>query len=134
MNRDTPLAADVRFRHNTAQLQPYDLSPRRRLAVRKTLVAALVECAELPFRPKTRRFLNGLSSDELQFIAAFYGACIVESTLRTGPPEFEVEARLAHRFADRQSADRDHKMILLREYLSRAGTAFRRSHLHASRN
>jgi len=48
--------------------------------VQKTLVAALVSCADRPLKPKARRFLTGLSFDELQFIAEFLGACILEST------------------------------------------------------
>ena len=89
--------------------------------MRNALVAALVECAEVPCRNKTRRFLNGLSSDELLFIAEFFGACIVESGDSVTRTQFEVEARLASRCAHPRSADHDHKIILLHEYLLRSG-------------
>ena len=46
--------------------------------MRKVLVGALASCADTPSRANARRFLRGLSSDELQFIAEFLGACILE--------------------------------------------------------
>jgi hypothetical protein len=73
--------------------------------------------------------VQGLSSDELQFIAAFLGAHVLE---------FSGETRLsrtgwAERIAQYQQAcaacapcnseDREHKMILLLEYLCRSGAA-----------
>jgi hypothetical protein len=85
--------------------------------VRRALVAALAARAESCSRPGVRRFLRGLSCDELQFIAAFLGACILEST----------EQPASALFADRSSEDRELKLILLVEYLCRAGigqTAF----------
>jgi hypothetical protein len=86
-------------------------------AVRNALVTALLSCAEIPCRSKIRRFLAGLSSDELQFLAEFYGACIVEG----GRAERVIEAKLAGRCLHRRSPDDDHKLILLHEYLARAG-------------
>ena len=47
--------------------------------MRNSLVAALVACADQPLKAKARRFLAGLSSDELQFIAEFLGSSILES-------------------------------------------------------
>jgi len=51
--------------------------------VRSTLVAALVSCADSPHRATARRFVQGLSSDELQFIAGFLGACVLETSRNT---------------------------------------------------
>ena len=72
-------------------------------------------------RRKTRQFLLGLSTDELQYIAEFLGCCILESE----KPEQWTRAQLTvgiQRFdRRRQSAvsDRQHKMILLLEFVSR---------------
>jgi hypothetical protein len=87
----------------------------RRSALRNTLVAALVECADRPKKPTARRFLLGLSFDELQFIAEYLGSCILE---------FEGADSMAcypQPRAPRIAADVELKMILLREYLCRAG-------------
>ena len=64
-------------------------------------------------RSKARRFLAGLSSDELQFIAGFLGSCILES-LGPGACDRSVGAR-------KLSADHELKMILLLEYLCCSG-------------
>lgn len=68
----------------------------------------------------------GLSSDELEFIAEFLGACILESNQRCRPSRAQLAERIAqfHRACGVSSAaveDRDHKVILLMEYLCRAG-------------
>jgi hypothetical protein len=94
--------------------------------VRTSLIDALASCAEGPVETRARRFLAGLSSDELQFMAAFLGACVLE------PPKSRCASRaeLAERIARYQqacttralySADQEHKMILLLEYLCRCG-------------
>ena len=85
--------------------------------MRRTLVAALVSCAGEEARARLRRFLAGLSADELEFLAGFQGARILERgatpfglPLGTcGPADFGC------------AADRDHKLIVLREYLARCG-------------
>ena len=82
--------------------------------MRSTLEAALVACAETPWRPGARRFLRGLSFDELEYIAEFLGACILESC---GP------ARVAGCFDCRLSEDHALKQIVLLEFLHRAGHA-----------
>ena len=87
-------------------------------------VAALVSCVEGPFQSTVRRFLTGLSSDELQFLAAFMGASILEAS--ESPCS---RALLADRITEMQkksntarpTPDRDHKMILLFEFLGRSG-------------
>jgi len=91
------------------------------------LVAALVACADQPLKSTARRFLDGLSSDELQFIAEFLGSCMLEPQVRYARNRAELAERIA-RFqrarADRarmRSTDQGLKMILLLEYLCRSG-------------
>jgi hypothetical protein len=97
--------------------------------VRNTLVAALVDCADRPRKLRARRFLLGLSADELQFIAEFFGACILESGDRCGQSRAELAARIARFQQSRsgcrgvRSADREDKAILLLEYLCRGQSA-----------
>jgi len=92
----------------------------------KPLIGALAACVEQTSRSQARRFLTGLSSDELRFIAEFLGACIVES-----PDDFKraVEAVHLHDFrmarASLRRSDHEHKMILLREFLGRMGRQMR---------
>ena len=95
--------------------------------MRDSLVAALVACADQPLKSEARRFLAGLSSDELQFIAEFLGSCVLESQVRYACNRAELAERIA-RFhqvradrAQRCSTDQAHKMILLLEYLCRSG-------------
>ena len=96
--------------------------------MRNTLVAALISCADRPLKPKARRFLVGLSFDELQFIAEFLGACILESAEKGRCSRSELAEGIAQ-FQRGQpgcppgsSEDQDHKMILVLEYLCRSGS------------
>ena len=95
--------------------------------MRNSLVAALVACADRALKSEARRFLTGLSADELQFIAEFLGSCVLESQVRCARNRAELSERIA-RFqqarADRAqhcSTDQELKMILLLEYLCRSG-------------
>jgi hypothetical protein len=92
--------------------------------VRRLLISALVGCTDGSGKTRSRRFLQGLSSDELQFIAEYLGACILDSA-GTGPgSRAELATRVAQFQAARAhalSADAEHKMILLLEFLCRAG-------------
>ena len=95
--------------------------------MRNSLVAALVACADQPLKSTARRFLDGLSSDELQFIAEFLGSCMLEPQVRYARNRAGLAERIA-RFerarADRarmRSTDQELKMILLLEYLCRSG-------------
>ena len=93
------------------------------------LVTALVSCADNPHRSQARRFVRGLSSDELEFIAEFLGACVLDSA---GKPCIS-RTQWAERITRYQKvsagcvasrlADREHKMILLLEFLCRIGEA-----------
>ena len=97
--------------------------------MRNALVAALSSRADSPVKSEVRRFLSGLSSDELQFIAEFLGACILESgrksdCSRAQLAEIIAEFQRTRGFGGGRSQDQDHKMILLLEYLCRDGRPF----------
>lgn len=87
--------------------------------MRRTLVAALVSCAGEEARTRLRRFLAGLSADELEFLAGFQGARILERC--AAPSGARGDADFGSQAGGRCAADRDHKMIVLREYLARCG-------------
>ena len=100
--------------------------------MRSCLVAALVSSVDGSFRNKARRFLAGLSCDELQFIAEYLGACILDSSDDCLRPRVELAGRIARFQKARvspwnrgpalvRSEDLEHKMILLLEYLCRSG-------------
>jgi len=95
--------------------------------VRDTLLSALTGCADKSRRPLARRFLVGLSADELQFIAEFLGACLLEPSLECRNSRAELGDRISRfqtlrgGFAPCASEDEQHKMILLLEYLCRSG-------------
>jgi len=100
----------------------------RRTAVRDALVAALAECAgSLPSRRRMRRFLTGLSFDELQFIAAHLGFRILDPCgIRPRPWTAQPRQIVPGACTDagmtaRQSHDLEHKLILLVEFLGRSG-------------
>jgi len=94
--------------------------------VRPTLVTALSACVDKPQQSKTRHFLSGLSSDELQFIAEYVGSCILDSTHMCCCSREQMAGRIAAFQRGRQDpptclADQEHKMILLLEFLCRIG-------------
>jgi hypothetical protein len=90
--------------------------------LRGVLVAALATCSTSRSKSQTRRFLGGLSRDELQFIADYVGASILESADDgpcSGP---ELADRIVEFQRNRSShPDLDHKTILLLEFLGRSG-------------
>jgi hypothetical protein len=90
--------------------------------MRADLISAISACAEARLRRRSRRFLQGLSTDELQYIAEFLGARILECAERAANRP-ELADRIARFERERPAAlasrDRDHKMILLLEYLCR---------------
>jgi hypothetical protein len=94
--------------------------------VRVELVSALCSCVGDRRRGKARRFLQGLSGDELEYIAEFLGSCILEaeyclgSTRRQLADDVARFERCRRAAAPRKKApqDEDHKMILLLEYLN----------------
>jgi hypothetical protein len=92
------------------------------------LVAALLSLAEKSVKPDARSFLQGLSFDELEFIAGYFGGCILESTARPGlrppvPRRIAGQRLPAARSSELRVTDRDHKMIVLMEFLCRCGAS-----------
>jgi hypothetical protein len=86
----------------------------------------LALCAEKPVRSRIEDFLLGLSSDELQFIAEYLGCCILESGGQCRCSRAELAQRIAQFQKARQdsahsTADQEHKMILLLEFLCLSG-------------
>jgi hypothetical protein len=97
--------------------------------VRSALVTALAAAADSSQRNHARKFLQGLSGDELQYIADFLGACILEASgnclcsrshLADRITEFQ-QARGICPLTAQSASDQDHKMILVLEYLGRSG-------------
>jgi hypothetical protein len=98
--------------------------------VRATLLSALCACVADRKKPTARRFLQGLSCDELEYIAEFFGACVLESRYGLGSTRGELAEEITAFECSRRGAappgarpDDDHKMILLLEYLCRCGLA-----------
>ncbi len=95
--------------------------------MRSVLVAALAACTDGPLKPEARRFLGGLSRDELQFIAEYLGAAILESGEGCAGSRRELAERIVAFQHARVGAspgpsrDQDHKTILLLEFLCRSG-------------
>jgi hypothetical protein len=93
--------------------------------LRHTLVSALAACADPSRRFGARRFLAGLSTDEMSFIAEFLGASVLDA----GPQSSCSRAELGERIAEFQVScthavqpgpDLEHKMIVLLEFLCRS--------------
>jgi hypothetical protein len=82
--------------------------------VRSALVTALASCVDRKKQSQTRDFLGGLSCDELEFIADYLGSCILESA-------WIAEFQRVWQGCPVVSADQEHKMILLLEFLCRSG-------------
>jgi hypothetical protein len=126
----TGVAHGVPIRHNDkhgTDRAERDRSP----GLRTALISALAACADKRFQQKVCKFLQGLSRDELEYIAEFLGACLLESS---GDPAPRVPGQAAsgiahfdwHRWQSaeprpaRGLSDREHKMIVLHEYVCRA--------------
>ena len=85
-------------------------------------------------RRQAKRFLQGLATDELQYIAEFLGSCILESGGRCRGSRTQLAEAIkqfdrsrhsslcaaGHRYPDGLQ-DHEHKMVLLLEYLCRSG-------------
>jgi hypothetical protein len=102
----------------------------------------LASCADPSRRFGARRFLAGLSTDEMRFIAEFLGAAVLEDGPQSGGSRAELGERIAEfqisrARARRSGPDLEHKMIVLLEYLCRshvrqAPMAMRAGHAHVS--
>ena len=93
--------------------------------MRTALISAITAFADPRFQKKARKFLLGLSTDEMQYIAEFLGACILESLGRSAFSRRELADGIAQfeqvgRGPSACLGDREHKMILLLEYLCRS--------------
>ncbi len=86
---------------------------------RTALVQALSCITERTRRGAAQRFLEGLSSDELKYIAEFVGASCLDPDLKPGQTR-DLAARCIERFQQMSGASpcASHKMILLLEFLS----------------
>lgn len=94
--------------------------------MKTVLVRALSASVCHKQRAVARRFLQGLSFDELQYIADYFGACVLEAANErdgTGWEGIAAFERCRHPHPRRSEAlaDHEHKMILLVEYLCRCG-------------
>ncbi len=90
--------------------------------MRSTLVSALAACADPSHRFGARRFLAGLSTGEMRFIAEFLGASVLEAGPQSGYSRAELGARIAEFQSSRTDArragpDLEHRMIVLLEFL-----------------
>jgi len=100
---------------------------QHRQALQAGLIAALASCAEGPLQLTVHDFLMGLSCDELQFIADFLGASILEAEKELRCSRGQLARQIAAfqragaEYAAEPSPDQDHKMILLLEFLCRIG-------------
>ena len=93
-----------------------------------TLVSALSSMTVLGRRDSARRFLEGLSTDELHYIADYFGAQLLDpslgiSALDRNQLARQIELYQSGRGVDSSGclsdeADVAHKMILLLEFLS----------------
>jgi hypothetical protein len=92
--------------------------------LRTALISAITACADDRLQKKARWFLQGLSNDELQYIAEFLGACVLESSRQEACSRRQLADGIAqfNRFRCAPCGglnDPEHKMIVLLEYLCR---------------
>jgi hypothetical protein len=90
-------------------------------AIKSSLQEALLLGLDPCLRAKARRFLSGLSLDELESIASFCGACVLEGR----PAATCTREQLAEwvRQFGLKTRKCDATMLLLFEYFSRYGTS-----------
>jgi hypothetical protein len=89
--------------------------------LKSILVKSICSMVSDQQRRKTRQFLLGLSTDELQYLAEFFGSCILESEHPSRWTRVQLTQEIQRFDLEQKScvADRQHKMILLLEFLSR---------------
>ncbi len=90
--------------------------------MKSVLVRSLSALVSLEQRRKARQFLLGLSTDELQYIAEFLGSCVLEAE-NPGRWTRQQLSQQIQLFDERRqpASDRQHKMLLLLEFLNRCG-------------
>ena len=81
-------------------------------------LSSMVPCEQ---KRKARQFLLGLSTDELQYIAEFFGACVLDSEepYRWTRTQLTLNIQRFDHCQKYSVSDRQHKMILLLEFLYR---------------
>ena len=91
------------------------------MPLKSILVKSICSMVSDQQRRKTRQFLLGLSTDELQYLAEFFGSCILESEQPSRWTRVQLTQEIQRFDREQKScvADRQHKMILLLEFLSR---------------
>jgi hypothetical protein len=86
---------------------------------RAALVRALSSVSEVSRRVAAQSFLEGLSSDELRYIADFVGASCLDPDLKPGQTRALIASCIErYQQMSRPSSGCCHKMILLLEFLS----------------
>ena len=85
-------------------------------------LGSMVPCEQ---KRKARQFLLGLSTDELQYLAEFFGSCVLEAEKPYRWTRLELSQNIQRfdRCQKNSISDRQHKMILLLEFLSRCSGA-----------
>jgi hypothetical protein len=103
----------------------------RRADERSALLGALIAFGADPRR--VRRFLEGLSADELRYIADFQGASLLDPELRPAENRQVTAARIEkfQKLNCRRGPQTSQKMILLLEFLSLTRIQPRRAALAA---
>jgi hypothetical protein len=88
-------------------------------AAKWSLQSALLSYVESPRRTSARRFLDGLSLDELEYIASFLGACVLEchETCRCTREQLLEWVR---QFAAARRGPDEYKALLLYEFFCRS--------------
>ncbi len=96
------------------------------VASRSSLVGALLRNAVPVSRQSVLDFLRGLSRDELECLAEFQGACVLEQEFSPLPNPYGHSYRLMGEFFDpticerwRNPDNRAHKMFIVLGYLDR---------------
>jgi hypothetical protein len=83
---------------------------------------ALLTCVDGHYRTAARRFLSGLSVDELAYIADFMATCMLERHAWPRCTREQVSAWIGEFSRLRPGgSDQDDKPLLLFEFLSRCG-------------
>jgi hypothetical protein len=89
--------------------------------MKTVLVKSLSAMVPYEQRRKARQFLLGLSTDELQYLAEFFGSCVLESERPYAWTRTQLSQNIQRfdRCQKNSISDRQHKMILLLEFLCR---------------
>jgi hypothetical protein len=92
------------------------------IVTRYPLIRALSVYAETGARARALRFLMGLSSDELQFIASYLGAWILELSEDSARAAESLQVwQCSTQRTSMRRTDQENKIILVREFLHVSG-------------